>query len=96
MSRAGELAMRVRIQGRVQGVYFRGWTVEEARSRGLRGWVRNRADGAVEALFIGPPEAVRGMIAACRRGPELAAVVRIDEYLSHDDGSDDFRQLPTV
>jgi acylphosphatase len=96
MSTPGDLAVRVRIQGRVQGVYFRGWTVEQAQERGLRGWVRNRTDGAVEALFIGPAEAVRAMIAACRTGPKLAAVVRIDEYLEEDDGSDVFRQLPTV
>jgi acylphosphatase len=96
MSAPGDAAMRVRIQGRVQGVYYRGWAVEEARARDLRGWVRNCADGAVEALFIGPEAVVRDMIRACRRGPALAAVVRIDEYPADDDGSVDFRQLPTA
>jgi acylphosphatase len=96
MSAPGATALRVRIQGRVQGVYYRGWTVEEATARGLRGWVRNRADGAVEALFIGPEAAVRDMVRACRRGPPLAAVVRIEEYLEGDDGSVGFRQVPTA
>ena len=96
MSADGTVAARVRIQGRVQGVYYRGWTVEEAKARGLRGWVRNRADGAVEALFIGPEAALRDMIRACRQGPPLAAVVRIEEYPGADDGSVGFRQMPTA
>jgi acylphosphatase len=96
MSAPDTAALRVRIQGRVQGVFYRSWTVEEARARGLRGWVRNCTDGAVEALFIGPEAVVRAMIRACRRGPELAAVVRIDEYPTDDDGSVGFRQLPTA
>jgi acylphosphatase len=96
MSGPGDLAVLVRIRGRVQGVYYRGWTVEAARGRGLAGWVRNRGDGSVEALFIGPPATVRDMIAACRIGPELAAVVRIEEYPAEDDGSADFRQAPTA
>ena len=96
MSAPGAVALRVRIQGRVQGVYYRGWTVEEATARGLRGWVRNRTDGAVEALFIGPEAAVRDMIRACRQGPPLAAVVRIEEYVGEDDGSVGFRQVPTA
>ena len=96
MSEPGDLAIRVRILGRVQGVYYRGWTVEAARDRGLRGWVRNRTDGAVEALFIGSAAAVREMIEACRSGPELAAVVRIEQHPADDDASTEFRQLPTA
>jgi acylphosphatase len=96
MSGAGVTAVRLRIQGRVQGVAYRAWTVEAARARGLRGWVRNLTDGAVEALFIGPDAAVADMIRACRRGPRLAAVVRIEEYPTDDDGSVGFRQLPTA
>lgn len=65
----------VRIEGRVQGVWFRGWTVDEAQSRHLSGWVRNRADGSVEALFHGNDEAVRDMLHRCHEGPP-AAVVR--------------------
>jgi acylphosphatase len=57
------------IRGRVQGVGFRAWTEYTALERGLQGWVRNRRDGAVEALFVGPADAVAAMVAVCRRGP---------------------------
>lgn len=67
-------AVLVRIEGRVQGVFFRGWTVEEATRRDLRGWVRNRRDGSVEALFAGAAEAVDDMVAACWRGPPASRV----------------------
>ena len=68
----------LRIHGRVQGVFFRAWTVQEATRRGLTGWVRNRADGSVEAVFSGRAHQVDDMIAACRLGPPRAAVSRID------------------
>lgn len=70
-------AVLVRIEGRVQGVWYRGWTVQEAMRRGLSGWVRNRADGSVEALFAGRPEAVAAMLAACWQGPPAAQVRRV-------------------
>jgi len=77
---------RVMIRGRVQGVGFRAWTEHEARRRALEGWVRNRRDGSVEAVFAGPPEMVASMIAACRHGPTLAAVDVVDEHAAgHDD-----------
>jgi acylphosphatase len=72
-----EKSVRVRIEGRVQGVWYRGWTVDEARRRGLRGWVRNRADGSVEALFAGPPAAVDAMLEACWAGPPAARVTAV-------------------
>jgi acylphosphatase len=90
-----ERAVMVRIEGRVQGVWYRGWTVAEAERRGLRGWVRNRSDGSVEALLIGADAAVAGMIAACRRGPPAARVGAVRERPAEDDGSPDFRQRPT-
>ncbi|SDH05481.1 acylphosphatase [Roseospirillum parvum] len=68
------ISLSVRITGRVQGVWYRGWTVEEATRRGLSGWVRNRADGSVEALFHGPADAVSEMVAACHQGPPAARV----------------------
>jgi acylphosphatase len=74
-----ELAVRVVIEGRVQGVGFRYWTEREAMLRGLSGWVRNRADGTVEALFAGPEAAVREMIEACREGPPAAYVTGVRE-----------------
>lgn len=62
------------MRGRVQGVFFRAWTAEEARALGLSGWVRNRRDGSVEAVFSGPPAAVEAMLERCRGGPPLAQV----------------------
>lgn len=88
-------AVRVRIEGRVQGVWYRGWTVDEAGARGLRGWVRNRADGSVEALFVGDEPAVRDMVAACRKGPPHARVRHVEEFTASDDGTPAFRQLHT-
>ena len=64
----------VRISGRVQGVGYRDWTQRKAIDLGLSGWVRNLASGEVEALFSGSAEAVEAMLAACRRGPQLARV----------------------
>ncbi len=90
-----ERAVAVRIEGRVQGVWYRGWAIEQAERRGLRGWVRNRSDGSVEALFIGPEAAVAEMVAACRRGPPAARVKAVAERPAEDDGSAGFRQRPT-
>ena len=70
-------AVHVRIIGRVQGVGYRAWTVEEARRRDLSGWVRNLADGDVEAVFSGPAATVDEMVAACKRGPDSARVDRV-------------------
>jgi acylphosphatase len=69
---------RVVVQGRVQGVWFRGATEEHARALGVAGWVRNRADGAVEAVFEGARDAVEAALAFCRRGPPAARVDRVD------------------
>ena len=66
------------IRGRVQGVFYRAWTRERAEHRGVDGWVRNRPDGAVEAVFSGPPEAVDKLVAECRKGPPAARVEAID------------------
>jgi len=69
---------RVFVRGRVQGVWFRGSTEEEANRLGLNGWVRNLSDGSVEAVFEGPEEAVHEMIAWCRMGPRMADVSDVD------------------
>src|SRR5436305_2148640 len=69
----------VLIHGRVQAVGYRAWTQTTALHRGIEGWVRNRRDGSVEAVFAGPEDAVAAMIAACRRGPAGAEVETIDE-----------------
>jgi acylphosphatase len=89
-------AVRVRITGRVQGVWFRAWTREQATARGLDGWVRNRADGTVEALFAGPGEAVDDMLAACRKGPPAAKVTGVTTEPAQDVVAKGFRLMPTV
>ena len=68
------IARKVRIYGRVQGVFFRQWTVNQARPLGIAGWVRNCPDGTVEALVIGEEDAVAKMIAAMHQGPSQARV----------------------
>jgi acylphosphatase len=89
-------AKRVVISGRVQGVGYRAWLVEQATSLGLAGWVRNRADGTVEALLYGEPDSVEEMLRACRRGPRMALVTEIEEHLADDPPtSPGFRQMPT-
>mgnify|MGYP000844133996 CR=1 FL=1 len=67
-------SVRVVVSGRVQGVWYRAWTEKEALARGLDGWVRNRSDGTVEAVFSGADADIDAMLAACRTGPPLARV----------------------
>jgi acylphosphatase len=69
--------VRVVVGGRVQGVWFRQSTVEVAERHGATGWVRNRADGTVEAEVQGPPAAVDAVVAHCRIGPPLAVVTTV-------------------
>jgi acylphosphatase len=88
-------AVHLRIEGRVQGVGYRDWLSRRARTNGLRGWVRNRLDGSVEALLIGATEAVEDVIAACRHGPRLASVTAVQRSAGSDDGITGFQQLPT-
>jgi acylphosphatase len=92
----GQSAVRLVITGRVQGVGFRAWTSGEARRRGLRGWVRNRHDGSVEAILIGDEPAVEAMITACRQGPAMARVDDIARSPATDDGSPGFAERHTV
>ncbi|MBT5413820.1 MAG: acylphosphatase [Rhodospirillaceae bacterium] len=96
MAAGDETAVRARIEGRVQNVWYRAWTVEQAKARGLRGWVRNCADGSVEALFVGPAATVEAMIDACRVGPPDARVTNIAREAAEDDGSQGFSQVSTV
>ncbi|MDV3258473.1 MAG: acylphosphatase [Sphingomonas sp.] len=75
MSRVGR---HVRVNGRVQGVFFRAWTREQAESLGIAGWVRNCADGSVEARVHGEAAAVDDMVARLRQGPPAAAVTIVE------------------
>lgn len=79
----------ISVRGRVQGVGFRAFVEYEALKRGLGGWVRNRRDGTVEAVFEGEAAAVAAAVEACRRGPFGARV----DALYEDEGSADDRKL---
>ena len=90
-----EVCCNVRIYGTVQMVWYRAWTVEKAEKRGLSGWVRNRKDGTVEALFWGRAKAVEEMLAACRDGPPNAEVADIVTSPAEPPGKRGFFNLPT-
>jgi acylphosphatase len=90
------MALRLRIAGRVQGVGFRDWLLGEARRHGLSGWVRNRADGTVEALLAGDAPAVQAVVSASRLGPPLARVSSIEESFAEPPGEPGFQRLPTL
>ncbi len=99
MSRA---ILQVVIRGRVQGVGYRAWVEHQARTSGLEGWVRNRRDGSVEAVFAGAPKHVADMVALCRHGPPAS---RVDSVTSETAGVDElnirsagetFSVLPTL
>ena len=81
---------RVVVGGRVQGVFFRQRTAHLARSGGVGGWIRNRPDGRVEAVFEGPAERVERLIEWCRRGPELAVVDEVEVSEEEPEGLDGF------
>ncbi|MDX1710861.1 MAG: acylphosphatase [Rhodovibrionaceae bacterium] len=89
-------SVRVILSGRVQGVFFRAWTVEQASKRGLDGWVRNLDDGRVEALFAGDPTDVDDMIEACWDGPGMANVTDVDVKEADPPAEKGFREAPTV
>ena len=76
---AETVAVRVVIRGRVQGVWFRAWTENVARDLCLDGWVRNRSDGTVEAVFAGPAPVIDRMINNCREGPPAAEVESVSK-----------------
>jgi acylphosphatase len=88
-------SVRLRIVGRVQGVGYRLWAMRTAAQLDLRGWIRNRLDGSVEALVTGAQEDVAAMIRACRRGPPGARVTDVAAVPEADDGSVGFVALPT-
>ena len=90
---AETVRVRVEVSGRVQGVWFRDSCRKRARDEGVGGWVRNRADGAVEAEFEGAPAAVERMIAWCRTGPTRARVDAVDVTSVPSSGDRRFRVL---
>jgi acylphosphatase len=74
------------LRGRVQGVFFRDTARRRAESAGVAGWVRNRPDGAVEAVFEGDPAAVEEMVEFCRRGPSRAEVASVEVHEEQPEG----------
>jgi acylphosphatase len=82
---------RVVVQGRVQGVFFRDSTRERARAHGVAGWVRNRSDGAVEAVLEGPTEAVDRLVRFLETGPARAQVEEVEVFEEEPEGLSDFR-----
>jgi len=92
----------VTVRGRVQGVGYRYFIEREAQLRDLEGWVRNRRDGSVEAVFSGSEDAVTAMIAACRRGPSSARVDAVQDEAANPDmldlrkAGERFSVLPTI
>ena len=87
---------RLVISGRVQGVGYRAWMVEQASALGIDGWVRNRADGTVEALISGTTDAVEELARAGRRGPRFAQVDSVVEEISDPPPSPGFLLMPGV
>jgi acylphosphatase len=91
-------SVRLTIRGRVQGVGYRAWATDTARSLGLAGWVRNRTDGTVEAVVAGDDEAVGRFVASCQAGPPVARVSAVDVAPADpaDAGGPGFEHRPTV
>jgi len=96
------IVRHVVIRGRVQGVGFRAFVEREAQKRAIEGWVRNRRDGTVEAVFSGDDATVADMIEACRRGPRHSRVDALDQRDATQDelnargAGETFSVLPTV
>jgi acylphosphatase len=97
-----QVIRRVVVRGRVQGVGYRAWVDHHARRLGLQGWVRNRRDGSVEAVFEGAEDVVVNMIVSCRSGPPSARVDEVAEEQAHAEVSgqrhpgETFSVLPTI
>lgn len=92
----GHRAVIARISGRVQGVWFRNWTVDQAKALGLYGWVRNRKDQTVEAMFVGPADKVLEMLQLCQKGPPAAEVLDVSVSEAKGICAPDFVRKPTV
>ena len=97
-----KVTRHLQISGRVQGVGFRFYAQRKARELGVTGWVRNRRDGSVEAVFAGPAATVAGVIEACRRGPSSARVEAVQDEAGNPDmlnlrqAGEGFSVLPTI
>lgn len=90
------VARRIHVKGRVQGVWFRAWMVEQATELGLDGWVRNRHDGSVEAIAVGPADKVEELIARCHGGSPASRVEAVHVEETPGVVASGFSQKPTV
>ncbi len=93
---SGTSTVHILIHGRVQGVGFRYWLAGQAQDRGLTGWVRNRQNGAVEAVFCGRDTVVKDMLTVCSIGPRLAQVRQVELLQSDSDAGEAFEILPSI
>ena len=84
------IARKLRLFGRVQGVFFRQWTLDQARQLGVAGWVRNRPDGSLEAHVEGEEAAVAQLAERMRRGPSQA---RVDDLMAEDVSPEDLKEF---
>ena len=89
-------SLRLRIEGFVQAVGYRNFVIAEAKKLGLDGWIRNRADGTVEALVSGETKVVEAMVAACMRGPEGSRVKNVELHNSEPPEEKGFHRRPSV
>ena len=89
-------AVNVLISGRVQGVFFRHWSREQAARLGVKGWVRNRYGGEVEGHFEGPEEAVDALVTLCRSGPPIAVVDNLEIEETRFEAAADFAVRPSA
>jgi acylphosphatase len=90
------ITMNIRIEGDVQGIGFRDFAIREANARRLKGWVRNRMDGSVEAVASGPRTVVESFITACVKGPRGARVTAFNLMPTEAPNSLGFTRRPTV
>jgi acylphosphatase len=90
------ITMNMRIEGEVQGVGFRDFAIREATQRKLKGWVRNRTDGSVEAVISGPRTIVESFITACVKGPRGARVTAFNLMPTEAPQTLGFTRRPTV
>jgi len=88
--------LRIRIEGFVQSVGYRHFAMEEARRLGIDGWIRNRADGTVEALASGTTKAVEAFVAACMRGPEGSRIKNVELHNAEPPADTGFHRRPSV
>jgi acylphosphatase len=90
-----EKSVHVVVRGRVQGVGYRAWLARCALDLGLKGWVRNRYDGTVEAILLGPASAVEVMLGLCGKGPRFSEVEAVEVSPVVNEGWPDFSVRPT-